>query len=131
MTLIVTIMFEVYIYVIIYLISVFFSVAVTQSCFLCDPDQLITISNVVCQQHALKMKEIWYRMTSPPVYSDDKALPTTNGTLMGEGATPSVDQRQYEEPLKPVKVLCRTVGCSYEQIPQYHGYCEDCFKSKK
>ena len=136
----------------------FFSVY--QSCFLCELGQPIVVSNVVCQQHALEVREMWLQRR-PSVTSREEVVMTTEGNRVGVVAnsrseedrnvnrveamvTPigryqvggvthvgqGAGQYRHDDNASP-KMLCRTPGCAFYSIPELNGYCRDCFSTDR
>ncbi len=143
----------------------------TPVCFICDSNEPITILNVICQQHALQIRNSNKPRFDVPVVTKPHPIPDRNPSLqyplpleitsrvhghlnrLEGGASsqgvywrdPAIPYRPNDCGLpemmnlrlestdeeRPVKVLCRSVGCSFFQIPQFDGYCSNCFESQR
>lgn len=104
------------------------------------------VSNVVCQQHAMKMRKVFneHDVMSPVAGISPGNPGLVNGVGVAPAVRPTQTRPKYEggpfgynegaghgamgdgsEParLQTPKMLCRTPGCSFFSVPEFNGYC--------
>ena len=59
-----------------------------------------------------------------------------NGPVGVGGASPGTEGLATRnelpvQPQPPVKMLCKTPGCSFYPMHEFHGYCKNCYTPKQ
>lgn len=116
------------------------------ACFACekkDPRQLTGNTFVVCYRHAIELDGLVRKNTSPEFGTAGGMYGGTGRPLVSQGAVGAAaasypptsaglySQYSYDKSTdynKPVKMLCKTPGCSFRGIEALGGLCPNCHR---
>ena len=126
--------------------------SVATDCIICNGHVTITSSNWICRKHAEEARamlmsrklgqysEEGTQMGTPygghaPLKQDVPPVRRSTSLNCGPSLRSELDpygdeipqSRDHYEVRQKVKVLCVTVGCSYQGKPEFHGLCQDCY----